>query len=213
MWTAKNRARYNRDHLRYPSDLTDAEWNEIAPLIAPARSGGRRREVDVRNLVNGVMYVLSTGCQWQYIPKDFDPGARSIAISGIGAGMGPWIASMMRSTPNAGKNSAPGPVPVLASSIAGASRALKKGGAHRSARLRCGQADQREKSSASRPASPPNSIIPQTCESILVWGIAPRCRIDKCNLSPLSAESYLPHVGRARVSSTKEPSRPSFNWS
>ena len=73
MWTAKNRARYNRDHLRYPSDLTDAEWIEIAPLIGPARSGGRRREVDVRNLVNGVMYVLSTGCQWRYIPKDFPP--------------------------------------------------------------------------------------------------------------------------------------------
>jgi transposase len=73
MWTAENRARYNRDHLRYPSDLTDAEWIEIAPLIAPARSGGRRREVDVRNLVNGVMYLLSTGCQWRYLPKDFPP--------------------------------------------------------------------------------------------------------------------------------------------
>jgi transposase len=69
MWTAENRGRYNRDHPRYPSDLTDAEWIEIAPLIAPARGGGRRREVDVRNLVNGVMNVLSTGCQWRYIPR------------------------------------------------------------------------------------------------------------------------------------------------
>jgi len=69
----ENRARYNHGHLRYPSDLTDAEWNEIVPPIAPARRGGRRREVDVRNLVNGVMYVLSTGCQWRYIPKDFPP--------------------------------------------------------------------------------------------------------------------------------------------
>jgi hypothetical protein len=60
MWTTENRARYNRDHPRYPSDLTDAEWIEIAPLIAPARGGGRRREVDVRNLVNGVTNVLST---------------------------------------------------------------------------------------------------------------------------------------------------------
>ena len=63
MWTAENRGRYNRDHLRYPSDLTDAEWIEIAPLIAPARGGGRRREVDVRNLVNGVINVLTPGCQ------------------------------------------------------------------------------------------------------------------------------------------------------
>ena len=73
MWTDENRARYNRDHLRYPSDVTDAEWAEIAPLIPPARRGGRRREVVVRDLVNGLMYVLSTGCQWRYIPKDLPP--------------------------------------------------------------------------------------------------------------------------------------------
>lgn len=65
MWTDKNRARYNRDHLRYPSDLTDAEWGHIEPLIPPARHGGRRREVGERNLVNGLMYVLSTGCPGQ----------------------------------------------------------------------------------------------------------------------------------------------------
>ena len=73
MWTVENRARYNRDHLRYPSDLTDAEWAQIAPLIPRARSGGRRREVDERDLMNGMMYVLSAGCQWRYIPKDLPP--------------------------------------------------------------------------------------------------------------------------------------------
>src|SRR5277367_5159873 len=73
MWTVENRARYNGDHLRNPSDLTDAEWAEIAPLIPRARSGGRRREVDERDLINGMMYVLSTGCQWRYIPKDLPP--------------------------------------------------------------------------------------------------------------------------------------------
>jgi transposase len=60
MWTTENRAKYNRDHLRYPSDVTDAEWAQIAPLIPPARRGGRRREVIARDLVNGLMYVLST---------------------------------------------------------------------------------------------------------------------------------------------------------
>src|ERR1700675_3434873 len=73
MWTTENRAKYNRDHLRYPSDVTDAEWTQIAPLIPPARRGGRRREVIARDLVNGLMYVLSTGCQWRYIPKDLPP--------------------------------------------------------------------------------------------------------------------------------------------
>ena len=73
MWTTKNRAKYNRDHLRYPSDVTDAEWALIAPLIPPSRRGGRKREVNVRNLVDGLMYVLSTGCQWRSIPKDLPP--------------------------------------------------------------------------------------------------------------------------------------------
>jgi putative transposase len=73
MWTEKNRARYNRDHLRYPSDVTDDEWMHIAPMIPPARHGGRKREVDVRAVLNGIMYVLSTGCPWRYLPKDLPP--------------------------------------------------------------------------------------------------------------------------------------------
>lgn len=73
MWTSENRPKYNRDKLRYPSDLTDEEWSHVAPLIPPARRGGRKREVDVREVVNGIMYVLSTGCQWRYVPKDLPP--------------------------------------------------------------------------------------------------------------------------------------------
>ena len=73
MWTNKNRAKYNRDHLRYPSDVTDEEWALVAPLIPKARRGGRKREVDIRDVFNGVMYVLSTGCQWRSIPKDLPP--------------------------------------------------------------------------------------------------------------------------------------------
>jgi putative transposase len=73
MWTDKNRAKYNRDHLRYPSDVTDEEWALLEPLIPPAKPGGRKREVDIREVFNGVMFVLSTGCQWRYIPKDLPP--------------------------------------------------------------------------------------------------------------------------------------------
>ena len=73
MWTTENRPRYNRDRLRYPSDLTDAEWMLVEPMIPPAKHGGRRRTVEVREVVNGVMYVLSTGCQWRYLPKDLPP--------------------------------------------------------------------------------------------------------------------------------------------
>ena len=73
MWTAENRARYERSRLRYPSDLTDEEWALIAPGIPPARRGGNKRTVDLREVVNGLMYILSTGCQWRAIPKDLPP--------------------------------------------------------------------------------------------------------------------------------------------
>ena len=73
MWTSENRVRYDRSKLRYPSDLTDAEWAHVAPVIPPARRGGNRRHVDEREVVNGLMYILSTGCQWRAIPKDLPP--------------------------------------------------------------------------------------------------------------------------------------------
>jgi transposase len=73
MWTNANRAGYDRGDLRYPSDLTDAEWALVGPLIPPAKRGGNKRTVDIREVVNGLMYVLSTGCQWRAIPKDLPP--------------------------------------------------------------------------------------------------------------------------------------------
>ena len=73
MWTTKNRSRYNRDNLRYPSDLTDAEWSHIAGLIPPGKRGGGKRRVNLREVMNGIMYILSTGCQWRAIPKDLPP--------------------------------------------------------------------------------------------------------------------------------------------
>ena len=73
MWTTENRRRYDRDRLRYPSDLAEAEWQLIQPLIPAAKPGGNKRHVDLRQIVNGLMYVLSTGCQWRAIPKDLPP--------------------------------------------------------------------------------------------------------------------------------------------
>ena len=73
MWTSRNRARYDRSKLRYPSDVTDEEWELIVPLIPPGKSGGGKRTVIMREVVNGLMYVLSTGCQWRAIPKDLPP--------------------------------------------------------------------------------------------------------------------------------------------
>ena len=73
MWTNENRARYDRSKLRYPSDLTDDEWALIGPLIRPAKPGGNKRTVIERDIVNGLMYILTTGCQWAALPRDLPP--------------------------------------------------------------------------------------------------------------------------------------------
>src|SRR6201982_4018837 len=70
MWTPEHRRASDRRGLRYPSDLTNAEWALVEPMIPPAKRGGRRREVNVREVLNAVFYVLSTGCQWDALPKD-----------------------------------------------------------------------------------------------------------------------------------------------
>ena len=89
MWTQENRDRYDRSKLRYPTDLTDEEWALVAPLIPPAKGGGNKRSVNLREVVNGLMYVLGTGCQCRAMPKDLPPrntvhGARCTVISTCG---------------------------------------------------------------------------------------------------------------------------------
>jgi transposase len=73
MWTTENRGRYVRRELRYPRDLTNKDWALAAPLIPSAKRGGNKRTVNVREVVNGLMYILSTGCQWAAIPKGLPP--------------------------------------------------------------------------------------------------------------------------------------------
>ena len=70
---AREPAEYDRSKLRYPSDVTDEEWALIGPLIPPAKRGGNKRTIDERAVLNGVMYILSTGCQWAALPKDLPP--------------------------------------------------------------------------------------------------------------------------------------------
>src|SRR5215216_652556 len=57
----------------YPSDLTDAPWAILAPLIPPAKPGGRPREVDMREIINGILYILRTGAAWRHLPHDLPP--------------------------------------------------------------------------------------------------------------------------------------------
>ena len=135
MWTSKIRGRYDRSALRYPSDLTDDKWALIEPLIPPARRGGNKRHVDEREVMNGIMYVLSTGCQWRAIPKDLPHAARCTTISTCGATTARSIAFITRFMWSAVSEANAKPAPPLPSSIAKASRALKKGALYRSAWL------------------------------------------------------------------------------
>lgn len=73
MWTPATRRQHSRDHLRYGSDLSDAEWEILAPFMpAPARTG-RPRQWPMREIMNAIFYVLRGGIAWRLLPKDFPP--------------------------------------------------------------------------------------------------------------------------------------------
>jgi putative transposase len=57
----------------YPSDLTDEQWSIIEPMIPPAEPGGRPREVDMREVFNGILYLNRSGCSWRMLPREFPP--------------------------------------------------------------------------------------------------------------------------------------------
>jgi putative transposase len=59
--------------IAYPTDLTDAQWRLIAKRIPAVKPGGRPRSVDVREVVNGILYLVRTGCSWRQLPHDFPP--------------------------------------------------------------------------------------------------------------------------------------------
>jgi putative transposase len=59
--------------MSYPSDLTDRQWSIIEPLIPPAEPGGRERTVDMREVVNAILYLNRTGCSWRMLPHEFPP--------------------------------------------------------------------------------------------------------------------------------------------
>lgn len=58
---------------RYATDLTDGQWALIEPMIPPQKPGGRPRQVDMRDVINGILYLLRTGCSWRMLPHDLPP--------------------------------------------------------------------------------------------------------------------------------------------
>jgi len=72
-WTDFTRGQYGRRTGRYASDLTDREWSLIAPFMPMPRRLGRPRKTELREVLNALLYIASTGCQWRMLPKDFPP--------------------------------------------------------------------------------------------------------------------------------------------
>ena len=73
MWTPTTREQHSRKALRYRTDLTDAEWVVIEPHLPPAHGTGRPRSWPMREIVNGIFYVMRAGCPWRLLPSDLPP--------------------------------------------------------------------------------------------------------------------------------------------
>jgi transposase len=91
MWTLTTRQQHSRPVTRYQTDLTDAEWRVIAPHLPKPCAMGRPREWPMREIINGIFYVMRAGCPWRLLPNDFHggrftagspPGATTAALNG-----------------------------------------------------------------------------------------------------------------------------------
>ena len=80
------------DSLRktYPTDLTDAQWAILAPLVPPSKHGGRPRSVSIREVVNTILYLNRSGCQWDMLPHDLLPKSTVYEYFAQWRGDGTW---------------------------------------------------------------------------------------------------------------------------
>src|SRR3954452_3218516 len=83
MWTPATRRQHSRDGLRYETDLTDAEWALLAPLMPEASGRGRPREWPFREVMNAIFYVLRGGVAWRLLPSDLPPRT-TVYRAGVG---------------------------------------------------------------------------------------------------------------------------------
>jgi transposase len=111
MWTASARAQYRRCARRYASDVSDAEFALLEPLLPVARRGGRPRTTALREVLNAILYLLRTGCPWRLLPKDFPPKStvygyfRRFGQEGVWQRI--WLVLIMAAREQAGKEPQP----------------------------------------------------------------------------------------------------------
>ena len=78
MWTLAHGATYRQSGAALPSDLTDAQWERLEPLIPAAKSGRRPRTMDMRAAMNAIFYLLRTGCPCRYLPRGPSPPCSTV---------------------------------------------------------------------------------------------------------------------------------------
>jgi transposase len=111
MWTASARQQDRRTGGRYASDVSDAEFALIEPLLPAARCGGRPRSTSLREVVNAILYLLRSGCPWRMLPKDFPPRStiygyfRRFGQDGVWHQI--WMVLTMAAREQAGRESQP----------------------------------------------------------------------------------------------------------
>lgn len=111
MWTASARQQYARSGRRFASDVSDAEFALIAPWLPKPKRGGRPRTTAVREVLNGILYVLRTGCQWRMLPSEFPPAStvygyfRRFWQDGVWHRI--WLALTMAARERAGREASP----------------------------------------------------------------------------------------------------------
>src|SRR6516165_8965750 len=100
MWSEITRRKYEREGQLYASDVTDAEWALIEPHMPAAKPLGRPREIELRAVLDAILYIARTGCQWRMLPKDFPAFTTVHARDAVVAKPGDW-------KPRPGPTSAP----------------------------------------------------------------------------------------------------------
>ena len=111
MWTDSARRQYQRSGPRYASDLTDAEFALIEPMLPPVKRGGRRRTTALREVLNAILYLLRTGCQWRMLPNEFPPRSTVYGYNRrfwqLGTWARIWMTLMMKARKQAGNETSP----------------------------------------------------------------------------------------------------------
>ena len=121
MWTASARAQDHRCGARYASDVSDAEFALIAPLLPAPQPGGRPRTTALREVFNAILYLLRTGCPWRMLPKDFPPKStvygyfRRFGQEGVWHRI--WMVLTMAAREQAGRRRRPAPAIVDSQSV------------------------------------------------------------------------------------------------